>query len=61
MCRCQKAFEGSSDREQMDLVNIHARVKAFADMQCNSSVQDMEMDVPGGNAGHAVGPCKGAS
>jgi histidinol dehydrogenase len=55
---CQKAFEGLSDRERTALVNIHTRVKAFADMQ-RTSVQDMEMDIPGGKAGHTVSPCKG--
>jgi histidinol dehydrogenase len=55
---CKAAFEGLSDGERTALVNIHGRVKAFADMQ-RKSVVDMEMDIPGGKAGHTVSPCKG--
>jgi histidinol dehydrogenase len=55
---CKAAFEGLSDQERTALVNIHGRVKAFADMQ-RTSVADMEMDIPGGKAGHIVSPCKG--
>lgn len=55
---CKKAFEGLSDTERTALVNIHTRVKAFAEMQ-RKSVTDMEMDIPGGKAGHTVSPCKG--
>ena len=56
--QCQAAFEGLSDQERTALVNIHGRVKAFAEMQ-RKSVVDMEMEIPGGTAGHTVSPCKG--
>jgi histidinol dehydrogenase len=55
---CKAAYESLSDQERTALVNIHARVKAFAEMQ-RKSVVDMEMDIPGGKAGHTVSPCKG--
>jgi histidinol dehydrogenase len=55
---CKAAFEGLSEIERTALVNIHGRVKAFADAQ-RKSVTDMEMDIPGGKAGHKVSPCKG--
>ena len=53
---CKAAFDGLSDRERVALTNIHGRVKAFAEMQ-RRSVTDMEMDIPGGKAGHTVSPC----
>eukprot|EP00522_Entomoneis_paludosa_P009560 CAMPEP_0172446316 /NCGR_PEP_ID=MMETSP1065-20121228/5944_1 /TAXON_ID=265537 /ORGANISM="Amphiprora paludosa, Strain CCMP125" /LENGTH=439 /DNA_ID=CAMNT_0013197403 /DNA_START=35 /DNA_END=1354 /DNA_ORIENTATION=+ len=56
---CKAAFDGLSDQERTALVNIHQRVKAFAEMQ-RQSVTDMEMDIPGGKAGHTVSPCKAA-
>ena len=56
---CQAAFEALTDQERTALVNIHARVKFFAQAQ-RASVQDMEVDIPGGKAGHTVSPCKGA-
>ena len=55
---CKEAFDGLTDVERTALVNIHGRVKAFAEMQ-RKSVSDMEMDIPGGRAGHTVSPCKG--
>ena len=55
---CQSAYENLSSTDRSALDNIHARVKAFADAQ-RSSVSDMEMDIPGGKAGHTVSPCKG--
>lgn len=55
---CKAAFEGLSEQERTALVNIHGRVKAFAEMQ-RKSVVDMEMDIPGGKAGHNVSPCSG--
>lgn len=57
---CKEAFDGLSDQERTALVNIHGRVKAFAEMQ-RKSVSDMEMDIPGGKAGHTVSPCSGKS
>jgi Histidinol dehydrogenase len=56
---CREAYESLTDEERTALVNIHGRVKAFADMQ-RRSVTDMEMDIPGGKAGHTVSPCRGA-
>jgi histidinol dehydrogenase len=56
---CKAAFDALSDQERTALVNIHNRVKAFADMQ-RKSVQDMEMDIPGGKAGHTVSACQAA-
>lgn len=55
---CKAAFEGLTDRERSALVNIHARVKLFAEAQ-RASVQDIQVDIPGGKAGHTVSPCKG--
>jgi hypothetical protein len=57
---CKAAFDGLSDQARTALVNIHGRIKAFAEMQ-RLSVTDMEMDIPGGKAGHTVSPCKGES
>ena len=56
---CQAAFDGLSDQDRTSLVNIHGRVKAFAEMQ-RKSIQDMEMDIPGGRAGHTVQACASA-
>lgn len=55
---CQAAFDGLSEDHRRALVNIHARVKAFAEAQ-RRTVQDMEMDIPGGKAGHTVSACRG--
>ena len=55
---CKAAFDGLTDQERSALVNIHARVKRFAEAQ-RASVQDMEISIPGGKAGHTVSPCKG--
>ena len=55
---CKAAYEGLTETERVALTNIHARVKAFADIQ-RKSVVDMEMDIPGGKAGHTVSPCRG--
>jgi len=55
---CKAAFDALSDEHRSALVNIHARVKAFAEAQ-RKTVTDMEMDIPGGKAGHTVSPCKG--
>jgi Histidinol dehydrogenase len=56
---CQKAFEELSETDRAALVNIHGRIQAFAEMQ-RKSVVDMEMDIPGGKAGHTVSPCQGS-
>lgn len=55
---CKAAFDALNDVERRSLVNIHARVLAFATAQ-RMSVQDMEIDIPGGKAGHTVSPCSG--
>ena len=57
---CKAAFDGLSDQERSALVNIHARVKTFAEAQ-RSSVTDCEIDIPGGKAGHTVSACSGKS
>ena len=56
--KCKAAFDELSEAHRKALVNIHARVKAFADAQ-RATVKDMEMDIPGGKAGHTVSPCRG--
>ena len=55
---CKAAFDGLSDVERTSLVNIHDRVKTFALAQ-RKAVTDMEIDIPGGKAGHTVSPCNG--
>lgn len=55
---CKAAFDGLTDVQRTALVNIHARVKLFAEAQ-RKAVVDMEIDIPGGKAGHKVSPCKG--
>jgi len=54
---CKVAFEGLSAGERESLVRIHDRVKTFAEAQ-RSSVTDVEIDIPGGRAGHTVSPCR---
>ena len=56
--RCMEAFESLSPDERRTLLNIHARVKLFAEAQRNSVI-DMEIDIPGGKAGQTVSPCRG--
>ena len=55
---CKRAFDELSEKDRNALVNIHGRIQAFAQMQ-RKSVVDMEMDIPGGKAGHTVSPCHG--
>jgi len=57
--RCQAAFDALSDDERKSLLNIHMRVKVFAEAQ-RRSVVDMEVDIPGGKAGQSVSPCRAA-
>lgn len=57
--QCQVAFDSLSDDERKSLMNIHSRVKLFADAQ-RKSVVDMEVDIPGGKAGQTVSPCRAA-
>lgn len=56
---CREAFDDLSDVDRQTLLNCHGRVKAFAEAQ-RASVVDMEMDIPGGRAGHTVRPCQAA-
>ena len=56
--QCQEAFDGLSDEERQSLLNIHQRVKLFAEAQ-RKSVVDMSIEIPGGRAGHSVSPCRG--
>ena len=56
---CKAAFVGLSDQDRNSLVNIHVRVKTFAEMQ-RKTITDMEIDIPGGKAGHKVTACKAA-
>lgn len=55
---CKAAYESLSERERNTLNNIYERVSAFAQAQ-RQSITDMQMDIPGGKAGHTVSPCKG--
>lgn len=57
--QCKLAYENLDAQEKKSLDNIYARVKAFADAQ-RLSVNDMEIDIPGGKAGHTVSPCRAA-
>lgn len=56
--QCKEAFDSLSEDERGSLLRIHGRVKVFAEAQ-RKSVQDMEIDIPGGKAGHTVSPCRG--
>jgi len=56
--RCQAAFDSLNDAERQSLLNIHSRVKVFAEAQ-RRSVVDVEVDIPGGKAGQSVSPCRG--
>jgi len=56
--QCQEAFDNLSSDEKQTLLNIHQRVKLFAEAQ-RKSVVDMSIDIPGGKAGHTVSPCRG--
>lgn len=55
---CKKAFDGLAEADRSALANIHQRVKTFAEAQ-RRSVTDIEIDIPGGKAGHTVSPCRG--
>jgi histidinol dehydrogenase len=56
---CKAAYDQLSDSNRSALTNIYQRVKAFADQQ-RASIQDMEMSIPGGRAGHVVSACQAA-
>lgn len=57
--QCKAAFDALSDDERKSLLNIHNRVKVFADAQ-RKSVVDVSVDIPGGKAGQSVSPCNAA-
>lgn len=56
--QCEEAFDSLSEEERGTLLRIHARIQAFAEAQ-RRSVTDVEVDIPGGKAGHTVSPCRG--
>lgn len=56
--QCQEAFDSLTNEERTSLLNIHQRVKLFAEAQ-RKSVVDMSIEIPGGRAGHSVSPCRG--
>jgi len=56
---CKQAYDNLPEEQKRSLDNIHARVKAFAEAQ-RKSVTDMEIDIPGGKAGHTASPCNAA-
>ena len=56
--QCEEAFDSLSEEERGTLLRIHGRIKAFAEAQ-RRSVTDVEVDIPGGKAGHTVSPCRG--
>ena len=56
--QCKSAFDSLTDDERKSLLNIHHRVKVFAEAQ-RKSVVDVSVDIPGGKAGQSVSPCRG--
>jgi histidinol dehydrogenase len=56
--QCKDAFDSLPQGERQALIQIHHRIQSFAQAQ-RKSVVDMEMDIPGGKAGHTVSPCRG--
>jgi len=56
--QCKDAFDSLPPEEMKALIAIHHRIQTFAQAQ-RRSVVDMEMDIPGGKAGHTVSPCRG--
>jgi len=56
---CRAAFDSLDDDERKSLLNIHDRVKVFAEAQ-RRSVVDVEVDIPGGKSGQSVSPCRAA-
>jgi hypothetical protein len=56
--KCKEAFDSLNDEERGTLMRIHDRIKVFAEAQ-RKSVVDVEVDIPGGKAGHTVSPCRG--
>ena len=56
---CRAAFDALTTEHRTALTNMHARIQAFAQLQ-RSSVQNVQMAIPGGQAGHTVSPCHAA-
>ena len=56
--KCKEAFDSLTSEERQTLLNIHQRVKLFAEAQ-RKSVVDTSIEIPGGRAGHTVSPCRG--
>jgi histidinol dehydrogenase len=54
---CELAYNSLSEQERTTLNNLHRRVQKFAIAQRHSIV-NVEVDIPGGKAGHTVSPCK---
>jgi len=57
--QCAEAYHSLTTEERTTLQNMYTRIKSFAELQ-RSSVQDTEMSIPGGKAGHTVSPCQAA-
>jgi len=55
---CEDAYNELTNIERNSLTNMYKRIKAFAVLQ-RLSVNDTEMNIPGGKAGHTVSPCQG--
>lgn len=55
----KKAYDGLSDGDRSVLISIHKRVETFALAQ-RSSIVDMAIPIPGGQAGHRVTACNTA-
>ena len=56
---CQAAFDALPDAHRSALIRVHDRIQRFAQHQ-RRSVQDMTVDIPGGQAGHTVAPVSAA-
>jgi histidinol dehydrogenase len=54
---CRSAYDALSETEQCALTNVHRRIQAFALAQ-RQAIVDVQVDIPGGVAGHSVAPCQ---
>jgi histidinol dehydrogenase len=54
---CRSAYDALSEVEQQALTNVHRRIQAFALAQ-RQAIVDVQVDIPGGVAGHSVAPCQ---
>ena len=57
--QCLAAYESLTDSQRTTLNNLHSRIQAFALGQ-RASIQNFQMSIPGGKAGHTVSPCHAA-